>query len=78
VLLATDPTPDYTDITPWLATPTKWKYSTIYRVNDQQVGRWSNEVSLPGGAGNKPGQRQRTLSFGWAIVFSSLETTSAW
>ena len=46
VLLATDTTPNYTDTTPLPATPTKWKYKGIYRVGDQRVGLWSNEVSI--------------------------------
>ena len=46
VLLANDTTPNYTDTTPLPATPTKWKYKAIYRVGDQRVGLWSNEVSI--------------------------------
>ena len=46
VFLANDTTPGYTDTTPLPATPTKWKYRGIYRVGDQRVGLWSNEVSI--------------------------------
>ena len=44
--LAQDSTPGYTDTTPHPATPTKWKYKAIYRVDDSQVGLWSAEVSV--------------------------------
>jgi hypothetical protein len=40
-MLTWDTTPDYTDTTPFPATPTKWKYRAIYRVADAQVGLWS-------------------------------------
>jgi len=46
VPLAFDTTPGYLDTCPRPATLTKWKYKGIYRVNDQQVGLWSNEVSI--------------------------------
>ena len=45
-VLTFDTTPGYTDSTPFPATPTKWKYRAIYRVDDQQVGQWSAEVSI--------------------------------
>lgn len=45
-VLTFDTTPGYTDATPFPATPTKWKYRAIYRVDDQQVGQWSAEVSV--------------------------------
>ena len=45
-VLTFDTTPGYTDSTPFPATPTKWKYRAIYRVDDQQVGQWSAEVSV--------------------------------
>jgi hypothetical protein len=45
-VLTFDTTPGYTDSTPFPATPTKWKYRAIYRVNDTQVGVWSAEVSV--------------------------------
>ncbi len=45
-VLTFDTTPGYTDTTPFPATPTKWKYRAIYRVDDQQVGQWSAEVSI--------------------------------
>jgi len=41
-MLTWDTTPDYTDTTPFPATPTKWKYRAIYRVADTQVGLWSD------------------------------------
>ena len=41
-MLTWDTTPDYTDTTPFPATPTKWKYRAIYRVDDAQVGLWSD------------------------------------
>jgi hypothetical protein len=44
--LAFDTTPNYTDTTPFPATPTKWKYRAIYRVGDHQVGQWSNVVEI--------------------------------
>jgi hypothetical protein len=28
------------------ATPAKWTYRAIYRVNDQRVGQWSPTVSV--------------------------------
>jgi hypothetical protein len=46
VLLAYDTTPGYTDTTPFPATPAKWTYRGIYRVNDKQVGLWSKPVSV--------------------------------
>lgn len=44
--LASDTTPDYTDTTPFPATLTKWKYRAIFRVNDAQVGVWSDVVEV--------------------------------
>ncbi|MBI5687476.1 MAG: hypothetical protein HZC54_20580 [Verrucomicrobia bacterium] len=46
VLLAHDTTPGYTDTTPLPTTPAKWKYKAIYRVGDQRVGVWSQEVAI--------------------------------
>ncbi|MBI3879841.1 MAG: hypothetical protein HY301_07220 [Verrucomicrobia bacterium] len=46
VPLAYDTTPGYTDTHPLPATPAKWTYRGIYRVGDQQVGLWSNPVSV--------------------------------
>ncbi len=46
VPLAFDTTPGYVDTTPRPTTPVKWKYRAIYRVNDQQVGLWSDEKSI--------------------------------
>lgn len=45
-ILTFDSTPGYTDTTAHPATLTRWKYRAIYRVNDQQVGLWSAEVSV--------------------------------
>lgn len=45
-VLTYDTTPGYTDSTPHPATPAKWKYRAIYRVDDAQVGLWSDEVSV--------------------------------
>ena len=36
----------YTDAAPWPATPAKWKCRVIYRVGDQRIGQWSNEVAF--------------------------------
>jgi hypothetical protein len=45
VLLAMDTTPNYTDtLAPTAAA--KWTYRGIYRVGDNRVGQWSNEVSI--------------------------------
>jgi hypothetical protein len=46
VFLANDTTPNYTDTTPFPATPTKWTYRAIYRVGDSRVGQWSKPVSV--------------------------------
>jgi hypothetical protein len=45
VTLCQDTTPDYLDTTPAPATPAKWTYKAIFRVGDQRVGQWSDEVS---------------------------------
>jgi hypothetical protein len=50
VLLTYDTTPDYLDTTPLPATAAKWSYKAIFRVGDQRVGQWSNEVSITVGA----------------------------
>ena len=46
VLLTFDTTPNYTDTTPFPATPTKWTYRAIYRVGDSRVGQWSKPASV--------------------------------
>jgi hypothetical protein len=46
VLLAYDTTPGYVDTQTFPATPTKWTYKAIYRVNDAQTGQWSNPVTI--------------------------------
>jgi len=45
-LLTFDTTPGYIDTEPIPATPTKWEYRAIYRVNDQRIGQWSAVVSV--------------------------------
>lgn len=45
-VLTFDTTPGYTDTTPLPATLTQWKYRAIFRVDDEQVGQWSTEVSI--------------------------------
>lgn len=44
--LAFDTTPGYTDTHPFPAAPATWTYRAIYRVGDNQVGVWSNPVSV--------------------------------
>ncbi len=44
--LAYDTTPDNTGTTPFPATAQKWTDKAIYRVGDQRVGQWSDEVSI--------------------------------
>jgi hypothetical protein len=46
VLLAFDTTPGYTDTQPFPTTPATWTYRAIYRVGDNQVGVWSQTVSV--------------------------------
>jgi hypothetical protein len=46
VLLTIDTTPGYTDTQPFPATSTKWTYKAIYRVDDAQVGLWSQPASV--------------------------------
>ena len=45
-LVAYDSTPNYTDTTPFPSDAALWKYKAIYRVGDQRVGQWSDEVSI--------------------------------
>ncbi len=45
-ILTFDTTPGYTDTTPPPATLTQWKYSAMYRVEDNQVGQWSAEIAV--------------------------------
>lgn len=45
-VLAYDTTPGYVDTMPLPAAPAKWTYKAIYRVEDAQVGQWSNPVSV--------------------------------
>ncbi len=46
VMLTHDTTPGYLDTFPIPATAKKWTYKAIFRVGDQRVGQWSNEVSI--------------------------------
>jgi hypothetical protein len=46
VVLAYDTTPGYLDTFPIPATAQKWTYKAIFRVGDQRIGQWSNEVSI--------------------------------
>jgi hypothetical protein len=50
VVLPYDPTPGYTDTTPFPATPTKWTIRGIYRLDEAQVGQWSSPVGIMVGA----------------------------
>ena len=46
--LAIDTVPDYLDTTP-LPAPgagAVWKYKAIYRLKDEQVGQWSDVISV--------------------------------
>jgi hypothetical protein len=43
--LATDTLPDYID-TRTSDRPVTWKYKAIYRHKDEQIGHWSEEVSI--------------------------------
>ena len=45
-LLTIDTTPNYTDTQAFPGTSTLWSYRAIYRVNDHQVGNWSQTVSV--------------------------------
>jgi len=45
-LLAFDTTPGYTDTQPFPTAPATWTYRAIYRVDDSQVGVWSQSVSV--------------------------------
>lgn len=44
--LALDTIPDYTDTAALPARAETWKYRAIYIFHDDQVGKWSNEVSV--------------------------------
>jgi hypothetical protein len=46
VLLTIDTTPGYTDTQPFPATSVKWTYKAIYRLDDAQVGLWSQPASV--------------------------------
>jgi len=49
VYLATLTGVSFTDNSPMPANKTVWAYQAIYRVGNQQVGLWSNSVSVPVG-----------------------------
>jgi hypothetical protein len=46
VLLTIDTTPGYTDTQPFPAASAKWTYKAIYRLDDAQVGLWSQPASV--------------------------------
>jgi len=46
VLLTIDTTPGYNDTQSFPATSVKWSYKAIYRLDDGQVGLWSQIVSV--------------------------------
>ena len=46
VPLTIDTTPNYTDTTPFPTAKTIWSYKAIYRVDDRQVGLWSQIVTV--------------------------------
>jgi hypothetical protein len=46
VLLTIDTTPGYTDTQPFPASSVKWTYKAIYRLDDAQVGLWSQPASV--------------------------------
>jgi hypothetical protein len=46
VLLTIDTTPGYTDTQPFPAASAKWTYKAIYRLDDAQVGLWSQTASV--------------------------------
>ena len=46
VFLTIDTTPGYTDTQPLPAAHVVWTYRAIYRVGEQQVGVWSQSVSI--------------------------------
>jgi hypothetical protein len=45
-MLTIDTTAGYTDTAELPATPTKWTYRAIYRLNDTRIGQWSDEASI--------------------------------
>ncbi len=50
VFLAIDSEPDYNDTAALPAGGGVWKYKGIYRLHDEQVGQWSDIVSVSVGA----------------------------
>jgi hypothetical protein len=46
VPLTIDTTPNYSDTTPQPVAKTVWTYKAIYRLEDKQVGLWSQPVSV--------------------------------
>jgi hypothetical protein len=49
-LLADDTTPDYLDTQPLPGTPQKWTYRATFRLDDANVGQWSDPISITVGA----------------------------
>lgn len=45
-MLTIDTTVGYTDTAPFPATVTQWTYRAIYRLGDDRVGQWSDEISI--------------------------------
>ena len=41
-----DSDPNFKDLTPFPASPAKWKYRAIYRAGESRVGQWSPEVTV--------------------------------
>ena len=46
VFLTINTEPNTTDTTPLPATSAAWKYKAIYRLHDEQVGQWSDVISV--------------------------------
>jgi len=46
VFLAVNIEPNSTDLSPLPATGAVWKYKAIYRLHDQQVGQWSDVITV--------------------------------
>ncbi|HEY5894349.1 MAG TPA: hypothetical protein VIT91_14080 [Chthoniobacterales bacterium] len=45
-LLTIDTTTGFTDTAPLPATPARWTYRAIYRLDDSRAGQWSDEASI--------------------------------
>jgi len=46
IFLATDSVPDYIDTHALPASPTAWKYRAVYRLDDINVGQWSDVAQI--------------------------------